>query len=49
MNYKVFLIWLLLVTLWNFTFPTATPILDILVAIILSLVGKYLETKIRIK
>ena len=31
------LIWLILVILWNFGFPEATPFQDIIVAVILSL------------
>ena len=30
-------IWLALVILWNFGFPQATPILDVLIAVVLSL------------
>tara|TARA_B110000967_G_scaffold172441_1_gene183496 strand:- start:31 stop:213 length:183 start_codon:yes stop_codon:yes gene_type:complete len=33
---KIYLIWLMGVTTWNFTLPTATPIEDVLVAILLS-------------
>jgi|TARA_Y100000992_G_C21002910_1_gene367328 hypothetical protein len=33
---KIYLIWLIGVTLWNFGYPTATPIEDVLAAIILS-------------
>ena len=29
--------WLILVILWNFGFPEATPLLDVIVAVILSL------------
>ena len=32
------IIWLFLVTLWNFGFPEAKPIYDVLVAVILSLI-----------
>ncbi len=31
------LIWLILVILWNFGFPEATPFQDVIVAVILSL------------
>ena len=31
MNYRVFLIWLLFVVLWNFGVPKALPIFDVLV------------------
>ena len=43
MNYKVFIIWLSLVVLWNFGVPGALPIFDVLIAIILSFVSKLLE------
>tara|TARA_B100000035_G_C20705318_1_gene424488 strand:+ start:328 stop:468 length:141 start_codon:yes stop_codon:yes gene_type:complete len=33
---KIYLIWLLGVILWNFGVPSASPIEDVLVAIILS-------------
>ena len=45
MDYKVFFIWLLLVIAWNFGFPTALPILDVLVAVVLSFFSKYIENK----
>ncbi len=31
------LVWLILVILWNYGFPEATPLLDVIVAVILSL------------
>jgi hypothetical protein len=33
---KVYLIWLIGVTTWNFAVPNATPLEDVLVAILLS-------------
>jgi hypothetical protein len=33
---KVYLIWLIGVSTWNFTVPNATPFEDVLVAILLS-------------
>ena len=36
----IFLVWLLLVCLWNFSVPGAAPIYDVIVAIILSLITK---------
>ena len=44
-NNKFFLIWLLLVVLWNFGVPGASPIFDVLVAVFLSFFSKYLEKK----
>ena len=32
---KIFVIWLMLVTAWNFGYPTASPSEDVIVAIIL--------------
>jgi len=44
---KIYIIWLIGVILWNFGYPQATPILDVLAAIILSLLSfglkKYLN------
>tara|TARA_B100001029_G_scaffold175360_1_gene176694 strand:- start:320 stop:460 length:141 start_codon:yes stop_codon:yes gene_type:complete len=36
---KIYLIWLIGVILWNFGYPTATPIEDVLAAIILSFIS----------
>ena len=33
-----FIIWLVLVSLWNFGFPTAPPIYDVVAAVLLSFV-----------
>jgi hypothetical protein len=49
MDYKVFFVWLSLVIIWNFGYPTALPILDVLVAAILSFISKYIEIKIGVK
>tara|TARA_R100001126_G_scaffold97038_1_gene70021 strand:- start:269 stop:409 length:141 start_codon:yes stop_codon:yes gene_type:complete len=43
MNYKIFSIWLLLVVIWNFGYPSVPPIADVIVAVVLSLLTKYLE------
>tara|TARA_B100000674_G_scaffold320569_1_gene267113 strand:- start:516 stop:674 length:159 start_codon:yes stop_codon:yes gene_type:complete len=44
---KVYIIWLIGVILWNFGFPNAIPIADVLAAIILSFISlalkKYLK------
>jgi|TARA_B100000780_G_scaffold149309_1_gene104359 hypothetical protein len=34
----IWIIWLILVILWNFSFPEAKPVYDVLVAVILSLI-----------
>ena len=44
---KVYIIWLLGVVLWNFGYPDASPLLDVIAAIVLSLMSmglkKYLK------
>ena len=44
---KVYIIWLIGLVMWNFGFPTASPLEDVIVAIILSIVSfalkKYLK------
>jgi hypothetical protein len=37
--------WLLLVIAWNYSYPEATPFLDVLVALILSLIFILLKKK----
>ena len=44
---KVFIIWLIGVVLWNFGYPTASPLEDVLVAIILSFVSMCLKKYIK--
>ena len=39
MNYKVFLFWLFLVVMWNYRVPYATPLMDVIMAIILSFIS----------
>ena len=39
------LFWLMLVILWNYGFPTAKPIEDVVVAIVLSLLNIFLNSK----
>ncbi len=41
---KIYIIWLIGVILWNFGYPSAKPIEDVLAAIILSVVS-YVLTK----
>tara|TARA_Y100001970_G_C13896326_1_gene681310 strand:- start:105 stop:245 length:141 start_codon:yes stop_codon:yes gene_type:complete len=44
---KIYIIWLIGVVLWNFGYPNASPLLDVLAAILLSLLSmglkKYLK------
>ena len=44
---KVFIIWLIGVIIWNFGYPGASPIEDVLAAIVLSFVSMYLKTFIK--
>lgn len=44
---KTFIIWLFLVVLWNFGVPGAAPIFDVIMAVALSLLAKFLEEKIQ--
>jgi len=44
---KIFIIWLFLVVLWNYGAPQAPPLFDVLAAIILSFVSKFLEKKLQ--
>ncbi|WP_440614472.1 hypothetical protein [Candidatus Pelagibacter sp. HIMB1748] len=40
---KIYIIWLIGVILWNFGVPNATPIEDVIVAIILSILSMGLK------
>ncbi len=40
---KIYIIWLIGVIAWNFGIPEATPIADVIVAIILSLISMGLK------
>ena len=44
-NQFIFLLWLFLVCVWNFSFPGAKPIYDIVIAIVLSLLVTMLNKK----
>jgi len=44
---KVFIIWLIGVILWNFGYPSASPIEDVIVAVILSFISMYLKKFIK--
>ena len=44
---KIYVIWLIGVIAWNFGFPNATPIADVIVAIILSFVSLGLKKWIK--
>jgi len=42
-NQTIFLLWVFMVFLWNFGFPNARPIYDVLIAISLSLFSTFLS------
>ena len=44
---KIYIIWLIGVIAWNFGFPNATPIADVIVAILLSFVSSWLKKSIK--
>ena len=44
---KVYLIWLIGVILWNFGYPSADPIEDVIAAVFLSLISVYLKKFIK--
>ena len=44
---KIYIIWLIGVIAWNFGFPNATPIADVIVAILLSFLSLGLKKWIK--
>ena len=44
---KIYIIWLICIIAWNFGFPNATPIADVIVAILLSFVSFWLKKWIK--
>jgi len=45
-NQKIFLLWFVLVIIWNFGVPGARPIHDVLVAVVLSFLSTLLNKKL---
>ena len=45
---KVFIIWLIGVILWNFGYPSARPIEDVLAAIVLSILSYGLKRYLKL-
>ena len=43
----IYIIWLISIALWNFGFPEATPMQDVLVAIVLSFLTMMLKKYIK--
>ena len=44
---KIYIIWLIGVIIWNFGYPAAKPIEDVIAAITLSLISYWLKKKIK--
>ena len=44
---KIYIVWLIGVILWNFGYPNATPMEDVVVAILLSLMSYLLKQKVK--
>ena len=45
---KIYIIWLIGVIVWNFGFPNAVPIADVIVAILLSFLSIVLKKYIKL-
>ncbi len=50
-NFKIinWLVWLVLVILWNYSYPEASPFLDVIVAVMLSLLNLVIAKETGIK
>ena len=46
-NMKIYLIWLIGVVLWNFGYPSASPLEDVIAAVVLSFISIYLKKFIK--
>tara|TARA_B100000965_G_scaffold261719_1_gene220774 strand:- start:22 stop:162 length:141 start_codon:yes stop_codon:yes gene_type:complete len=44
---KIYLIWLIGVVLWNFGYPSASPLEDVIAAVVLSFISIYLKKFIK--
>ncbi len=45
---NIFIIWLILVIVWNYGYPQATPLEDVIVAVVLSLFSNFLKKYLKI-
>jgi len=45
---NIFVIWLIMVIAWNFGYPEATPLEDVIVAVFLSLLNLVLKKYLKI-
>ena len=43
MNMNIFIIWLIMVISWNYGYPQASPLEDVIVAILLSLFSNFIK------
>jgi len=39
----IFFIWIILIIIWNYGYPEATPLLDVLASVILYFLSKFLN------
>ena len=44
---KIYIIWLFGVILWNFGYPSASPLEDVVVAVLLSFLSMYMKKFIK--
>ena len=44
---KIYIIWLIGVVLWNFGYPSASPLEDVIAAVVLSFISIYLKKFIK--
>ena len=44
---KIYIIWLIGVVLWNFGYPLASPLEDVIAAVVLSFISIYLKKFIK--
>ena len=45
---NIFVIWFVMVTAWNFGYPKASPLEDVLVAVILALFNLFLKKYLKL-
>ena len=45
---KIYFIWLIGVILWNFGYPSATPLEDVIAAIVLSILSMFLKNYLKL-
>ena len=48
MSMNIFIIWLFMVIAWNYGYPQASPLEDVIVAVILSLLATFLKRNLKI-